>query len=207
MCFKYLGRVECYVVLWCEWMKIFGRYLHPEGGNCQKSYFEVFSRAGSDWPLCKISTLTATPFMFFVHKYLIFDKYLTEIFSLNLWSVFQLSQTASDGFDWNWVKSGPLLFVIFQILNAMDRPIVQWGVGILYIYSEENPSLCLWLNLPSSGRTRVSLSFRSFCQRMVTGQRPSGFDLASGSHQFFPTPNGFIRIYRCPCRACQQKET
>ena len=125
MCFKYLGRVECYMVLWCEWMKIFGRYLHHEGGNCQKSYFEVFSRAGSDWPLCKISTLTATPFMFFVHKYLIFDKYLTEIFSLNLWSVFQLSQTASDGFDWNWVKSGPLLFVIFQILNAMDRPIVQ----------------------------------------------------------------------------------
>ena len=113
------------MVLWCEWMKIFGRYLHHEGGNCQKSYFEVFSRAGSDWPLCKISTLTATPFMFFVHKYLIFDKYLTEIFSLNLWSVFQLSQTASDGFDWNWVKSGPLLFVIFQILNAMDRPIVH----------------------------------------------------------------------------------
>ena len=97
----------------------------PWRGQLSKSYFEVFSRAGSDWPLCKISTLTATPFMFFVHKYLIFDKYLTEIFSLNLWSVFQLSQTASDGFDWNWVKSGPLLFVIFQILNAMDRPIVQ----------------------------------------------------------------------------------
>ena len=117
------------MVLWCEWMKIFRRYLHHEGGNCQKSYFEVFSRAGSDWPLCKISTLTATPFMFFVHKYLIFDKYLPEIFSMNLWSVFQLSQTASDGFDWNWVKSGPLLFVIFQILNAMDRPIVQWKPG------------------------------------------------------------------------------
>ena len=126
MCFKYLGRVECYFVLWFYWLEIFGRYLHHEGGNCQKSYFEVFSRAVSDWSLCKISTLTATPFMFFVHKYLIFDKYLTEIFSLNLWSVFQLSQTASDGFDWNWVKSGPLLFVIFQILNAMDRPIVQW---------------------------------------------------------------------------------
>ena len=125
MCFEYLGRVECYVSLRFLWMKIFGRYLHHEGGNCQKSYFEVFSRAGSDWSLCKISTLTATPFMFFVHKYLIFDKYLTEIFSLNLWSVFQLSQTASDGFDWNWVKSGPLLFVIFQILNAMDRPIVH----------------------------------------------------------------------------------
>ena len=68
--------------------------------------------------------------MFFVHKYLIFDKYLTEIFSLNLWSVFQLSQTASDGFDWNWVKSGPLLFVIFQILNAMDRPIVDTKIWL-----------------------------------------------------------------------------
>ena len=117
----------CVSNIWDELNVIWfcGRYLHHEGGNCQKSYFEVFSRAGSDWSLCKISTLTATPFMFFVHKYLIFDKYLTEIFSLNLWSVFQLSQTASDGFDWNWVKSGPLLFVIFQILNAMDRPIVQ----------------------------------------------------------------------------------
>ena len=130
MCFEYLGRVECYVSLRFLWMKIFGRYLHHEGGDCAKSCFEDFWRAGSDWPLCKISTLTATPFMFFVHKYLIFDKYLTEIFSLNLWSVFQLSQTASDGFDWNWVKSGPLLFVIFQILNAMDRPIVHWLRGL-----------------------------------------------------------------------------
>ena len=51
-----------------------------EGGNCQKSYFEVFPRAGSDWPLCKISTLTVMPFMFFDDKYHIFDKYLTEIF-------------------------------------------------------------------------------------------------------------------------------
>ena len=99
MCFKYLGRVECYVVLWFECMKIFGRYLHHEGGDQQKSYFEVFSRAGSDWPLCKISNLAFTPFMFFVYKYHIFEKCLTKIFSLNIWTVFHLSQTASDGFD------------------------------------------------------------------------------------------------------------
>ena len=38
-------------------MKIFGWYLHPEGGDWQKSCFEVFWRAaGSDWPLFKIST-------------------------------------------------------------------------------------------------------------------------------------------------------
>ena len=91
-------------------MKIFGRYLHhdswEEGGDCQKSYFEVFSRVGSDWPLCKISTLAVTPFMFFVHKCHIFDN--KDIF-LYLWAVFHLSQKASDGFNKIWAKSGPIV--------------------------------------------------------------------------------------------------
>ena len=78
------------------------------------------------WPLCKSSTLAVTPFMFFVHKYHFVDKYLTNIFSLNLWPVSYLSQAASDGFNQNWTKSGPFLFVVLEIINAMDRPIVQW---------------------------------------------------------------------------------
>ena len=51
------------------------------------------------WPLCKSSTLAVTPFMFFGHKYHFVDKYLTNIFSLNLWPVSYLSQAASDGFN------------------------------------------------------------------------------------------------------------
>ena len=65
-------------------MKIFGRYLHhdswQEGGDCQKSYFEVFSRVGSDWPLCKISTLSVMRVMVFADKYHIFDKNWTGRF-------------------------------------------------------------------------------------------------------------------------------
>ena len=38
--------------------------------------------------LYKFSTFTVTPFIFFIPKYHIFVKYLTKIFSLNLWTVF-----------------------------------------------------------------------------------------------------------------------
>ena len=31
-----------------------------------------------------------------------------------------------NGFDQNWAKSGPLLYAILEIMNAMDRPMVQW---------------------------------------------------------------------------------
>ena len=64
MCFKYLGRVECYVVLCLKWMKIFGRYFHHEWGDCENGCFEVFWREG---PLCKISTFTVIPFVFFLN--------------------------------------------------------------------------------------------------------------------------------------------
>ena len=30
-----------------------------------------------------------------------------------------------NGFDQNWAKSGPLLYAILEIMNAMDRPMVQ----------------------------------------------------------------------------------
>ena len=59
--------------------------------------------------------------MFFDNKYHIFDKYLKEIFVPEYLGSF----SPSDGFDQNWANSGPLLFVILEILNAMDRPIVQ----------------------------------------------------------------------------------
>ena len=78
-------------------------------------------------PCLKIwSSAFRPPFKFLVHKYHIFDKYLTKIFSLNLWVVFHLSKTALEGFDQNWAISGPLLCVILGILNAMDRPKVQF---------------------------------------------------------------------------------
>ena len=50
-----------------------------------------------------------------------------KYFPLNLWAVFHLSQTASYGFDQNWAKFVPLLFVILEILSGMvmDRPIVH----------------------------------------------------------------------------------
>ena len=80
MCFEYLGRVECYVSLRFLWIKIFWRYLHPEVGDCAKSCFEDFWRAGSDWPPVQNFNLHSPPFMFFVHKYHIFDKYLTKMF-------------------------------------------------------------------------------------------------------------------------------
>ena len=106
-------------------MIIFGRYLQVGGGDCQKICFEVFSRAGYDWPLCKFSTLTVIPFMFFVNKYHMFDKNLTKKISLSLLAVSHLFQTASDGFDQNWAKSEPLIFLTLEIFHAMDRSIVQ----------------------------------------------------------------------------------
>ena len=95
----------CVSNIWDELNVIWfcGRYLHHEGGNCQKNCFEVFSRAGSDWPLCMFSTLIVTPLHVFRHT---FDKNLSRTFPLYLRAVFHLSQTASDGFDQNWGKSG-----------------------------------------------------------------------------------------------------
>ena len=41
---------------------------------------------------------------------------------MNLWAAFHLPQTALDGYDQNCAESGPFLFVILEILYAMDRP-------------------------------------------------------------------------------------
>ena len=50
---------------------------------------------------------------------------LCQCFPESLGSFLPVPKT-SDGFIQNWAKSGPLLFVISEILNAMNRPIVQW---------------------------------------------------------------------------------
>ena len=51
-----------------------------EGGDCQKSYFEVFFWQGSHMSPPKISTLADPPFTFFAHNSKIFDKYQMPIF-------------------------------------------------------------------------------------------------------------------------------
>ena len=75
--------------------------LHQEGGDWEQSCFEVFWRAGSDWPLCKISTFSVTPFIFFNNKYHIFDKCLTEIFFPEYLDSFS---PLPNSFGWFWSK-------------------------------------------------------------------------------------------------------
>ena len=54
---------------------------HYEGGDCQKSSFEVFFSQGSHMSPPKISTLTDTPFTFFAQISKIFDKYIVNLAS------------------------------------------------------------------------------------------------------------------------------
>ena len=57
-------------------------------------------------------------------------RFLTNIrcryFSLNIWVVYDQLELDWCIFDQNWAKTRPLHFQIFQIPNAIDRPIVQW---------------------------------------------------------------------------------
>ena len=57
-------------------------------------------------------------------------RFLTNIrcryFSLNIWVVYDQLELDWCIFDQNWAKTRPLHFQIFQILNAIDRRIVQW---------------------------------------------------------------------------------
>ena len=48
-----------------------------------------------------------------------------QYFSLNIWVVYDQLELDWCIFDQNWAKTRPLHFQIFQILNAIDRPIVQ----------------------------------------------------------------------------------
>ena len=122
---------------------------HNEGGDCQKNYFEVFFSQGSHMSPPKISTLTDPPFTFLP----ISPRFLTNIrcqyFSLNIWVVYDQSELDWCIFDQNWAKTRPLHFQIFQILNAIDRPIVQWepDVGWLFHGTAYNSRLDLCLPL------------------------------------------------------------
>ena len=58
----------------------FRSHFHNEGGDCEKSYLEVFFWQWSHLSLPKISTFTDPPFTFFAHISLIFDKYQMAIF-------------------------------------------------------------------------------------------------------------------------------
>ena len=61
-------------------------------------------------------------------------RFLTNIrcryFSLNIWVVYDQLELDWCIFDQNWAKTRPLHFQIFQILNAIDRRIVQWIIRV-----------------------------------------------------------------------------
>ena len=90
---------------------------HNEGGDCQKSYFEVFFSQGSHMSPPKISTLTDPP----SHFLPISPRFLTNIscgyFSLNISVVYNQLELDWCIFDQNWAKTRPY---------ATDRRIVQW---------------------------------------------------------------------------------
>ena len=63
--------------------------------------------------------------MFFGDKYHIFDKYLTEIFFPESLGSFSPVKNSFGWFRSELSKIWPFTFVILEILNAMDRHIVQ----------------------------------------------------------------------------------
>ena len=118
----------------------FKSQFHNEGGDCQKSYFEVFFWQGSHmWPP-KISTLTDPPFKFFAHISKMFDKYQMPIFFIEYLGSLRPVRTWLMLFDQNWAKTRPSHFQMFQMLNATgstDRFMVHCdykrvGVGVFH---------------------------------------------------------------------------
>ena len=77
-------------------------------------------------------------------------RFLTNIrcqyFSLNIWVVYDQLELDWCIFDQNWAKTRPLHFQIFQILNAIDRPIVKWGRTWRWAEwrGEASPVLAAW---------------------------------------------------------------
>ena len=109
---------------------------HNEGGVCEKSYFEVFFCQWSHLSFQKFQP-SQTPSSHFLP---IFPRFLTNIrcqyFSLNIWVVYDQLELDWCIFDQNWAKTRPLHFQIFQILNAIDRRIVQWGAILQWKFLE-----------------------------------------------------------------------
>ena len=120
---------------------------HNEGGDCQKSYFEVFCSQGSHMSPPKISTLADAPLTFLP----IFPRFLTNIrcryFSSNIWVVYQQIDLYLGIFDPNWAKSRLLHFQLFHFPNATNREYIFF----LRNYNKENKqvglSTLLWGSL------------------------------------------------------------
>ena len=147
MCFEYLGRVECYVSLRFLWMKLFGRFLHHEGGDCAKSCFEDFWRAGSDWPPVQNFNLHIAPSCFLS----ISTTFLTNIWPkyspLDLWAVltelwFQnLAQYLVSKYRPNFI------FKILTKIQLQNLDQTSANIVILLIWSKRNKritSRVLW---------------------------------------------------------------
>ena len=83
--FKYLGAQQV-----CQQISIFFQSkFHNEGGNCQKSYFEVVFWQGSHmWPP-KISTLADPPFTFLPISPRLLTNIRCPYLLLNIWVVYQ----------------------------------------------------------------------------------------------------------------------
>ena len=70
--------------------------------------------------LCAKFQLAQSPFMFFVHKYHIFDKYLTKMFPPGSLGSFSHDLNRFIRLRSKLRKFRSLLFEISEILNAMD---------------------------------------------------------------------------------------
>ena len=75
--------------------------------------------------LASVQTLSVMRVMFYPHTYHIFDKKWREIFSPESLSSFSSVSNSFIKLDQNLAKFRPSLFVIIEILNAMDVPKVQ----------------------------------------------------------------------------------
>ena len=106
------------------------------GASVKKVILMFFS--GND-PICHSQKFqpSQTPPSHFLP---ISPRFLTNIrcryFSLNIWVVYDQLELDWCIFDQNWAKTRPLHFQIFQILNAIDRPIVQCLPR--FLFSREN---------------------------------------------------------------------
>ena len=94
------------------------------------------------WSLFKSSASfqlwQSTPSCFTSISTTFLNNILRKYFPRNLWAVRYMSQTASDCFDQNWAKSGPLLFVIIEILNVMERHGCKNFLSVLFSYAFYN---------------------------------------------------------------------
>ena len=97
-------------------------------GRLSKKLFWCFFLAMIPFVIPKNCNLHRPPITFLP----ISQRFLTNIwcryFSLNIWVVYDQLELDWCIFDQNWAKTRPLHFQIFQILNAIDRRIVQWKI-------------------------------------------------------------------------------